>query len=73
MFINYEHDNHVYNVTIEKRDNHYFITYNNTEYKVQAEEIKQGLLKIKIGDRIIKTIITEGVKNKYVYLWAHLW
>ena len=68
MFINYEHDNHVYNVTIEKKDNHYFVTYDNTEYKVQAEEIKPGQLKIKIGDRIIKSIITEGEKEKYIFV-----
>jgi 3-methylcrotonyl-CoA carboxylase alpha subunit len=68
LFINYEHDNHVYNVTIEKKDNHYFVTYDNTEYKVQAEEIKPGQLKIKIGDRIIKSIITEGEKEKYVFV-----
>ena len=50
MFINYEHENHVYNVTIERRKNHFFITYNNTEYRVEAEETKPGQLKIKIGE-----------------------
>ena len=68
MFINYEHENHVYNVTIERREKHYFVTYNNTEYKVKAEEIKPGQLKIKIGDKIIKSIITEGEKEKYVFV-----
>ena len=68
MFINYEHENHVYNVITERRDNFYFITYDNTEYKVEAEEIKPGQLKIKIGDRIIKTIITEGKNEKYVFV-----
>jgi len=58
MFINYEHENHVYNVSIERRDKHYFITYDNTEYKVQAEELKPGHLKIKIGDRFVKSIIS---------------
>jgi biotin carboxyl carrier protein len=58
----------VYNVTIERRENHYFVTYNNTEYKVKAEEIKPGQLKLKIGDRIIKSIITEGDKEKYVFV-----
>lgn len=68
MFINYEHENNVYNVTIERRDKYYFITYNNTEYKVEAEEIRPGQLKIKMGDRIIKSIITEGEKEKYVFV-----
>ncbi len=68
MFINYEHDNHIYNVTIERRQKHYFITYGNTEYKARAEEIKPGYLKIKLGDRIIKSVITEGEKEKYVFV-----
>ncbi len=67
MFINYEHENQVYNVTTEHRENYYYITYDNTEYKVEAEEIKPGQLKIKLGDRIIKAIITEGQKEKYVF------
>ena len=68
MFINYEHENNVYNVTTEKRDNYFYITYNNTEYKVEAEEIKPGQLKIKIGDRILKAVITEGSKEKYCFV-----
>ncbi len=68
VFINYEHENNVYNVTIERKDKYYFITYNNTEYKVEAEELKPGQLKIKIGDRIIKSVITEGEKDKYVFV-----
>jgi 3-methylcrotonyl-CoA carboxylase alpha subunit len=68
MFINYEHNNSVYNVSVERRDNYYFITYDNIEYKVEAQEIKPGQLKIKIGDRIIKSTITEGTKEKYVFV-----
>ena len=68
MFINYEHGNNVYNVTIERRDNHYFVMYDNTEYRVKAEEIKPGYLKIKIGDRFIKSVITEGKNEKYVFV-----
>ena len=68
MFINYEHENHVYNVTIEHRDKHYFITYDNSEYKVEAEETRPGQLKIKIGDRLIKSVITEGEKEKFVFV-----
>ena len=68
MFINYEHGNNVYNVTIERRDNHYFVVYDNTEYRVKAEEIKPGYLKIRIGDRFIKSVITEGENEKYVFV-----
>ena len=68
MFINYEHENHVYNVTIERRKKNYFITYDNTEYKVEAEETKPGQLKIKIGERLIKSVITEGEKEKFVFV-----
>lgn len=68
MFINYEHENHVYNVTIERRKDNYFITYDNTEYKVEAEETRPGQLKIKIGDRLIKSVITEGEKEKFVFV-----
>ena len=68
MFINYEHENNVYNITIEHKDDHYYVMYDNTEYKVEAEEIKPGHLKLKIGDRIIKSVITEGDKEKFVFI-----
>ena len=68
MFINYEHNNHVYNVTIERKEKFYFVTYDNTEYKVEAEELNPGQLKIKMGDRLIKSIITEGDKEKFVFI-----
>jgi len=68
MFINYEHENHVYNVTVERRRDQYFVTYDNTEYKVEADEIKPGHLKIKLGDRVIKCVITKGEKDKFVFV-----
>ena len=68
MFINYEHQDNVYNITVEKKGEYYFITHDNAEYKVTAEEIKPGHLKIKLGDRIIKSIITAGEKEKYVFI-----
>jgi len=68
MFINYEHENHVYNVTVERRKNQYFVIYDNTEYKVKADEIKPGHLKIKLGDRVIKCVITKGDKDKFVFV-----
>jgi len=68
MFINYEYENHVYNVSVERRQDQYFVTYDNTEYKVKTDEIKPGHLKIKLGDRIIKCIITKGDKDKFVFV-----
>jgi biotin carboxyl carrier protein len=68
MFINYEHENNVYNVSVERRKNQYFVTYDNTEYKVEADEIKPGHLKIKLGDRVIKCVITKGDKDKFVFV-----
>ena len=68
MFINYEHENHVYNVSVERRKDQYFVTYDNTEYKVEADEIKPGYLKIKLGDRVIKCVITKGDKDKFVFV-----
>ena len=68
MFINYEFENQIYNVSVEKRDNYYYITYDNTEYKIIAEEIKGGHLKIKLGEKIIKSIVTEGNQEKFVFV-----
>lgn len=68
MFINYEHENHVYNVTVERKDDQFFIFYNNNEYTVRASEIKTGQLKLKLGDRVIKAIISEGEDSKFVFI-----
>ena len=68
MFINYEFQNQLYNVSVEKRNNYYYITYDNTEYKIIAEEIKGGHLKIKLGEKIIKSIVTEGNQEKFVFV-----
>ena len=68
MFINYEHNNHVYGVGVERRDNHFFITYDNNEYTVTADEQKSGQLTIQIGEKVIKCIISEGEDSKYVFL-----
>ena len=73
MFINYEHNNHVYNVTIEHKNEHFFVTYDNTEYKVEAEQLQKGQLKIKIGNRIIKALITEGEKEKFVFIEGNVY
>jgi len=68
MFINYEHKNNVYSVTIERRDKTYFVSYDNTEYKVSTDEIKPGHLKIKVGNRLVKAIVTDGENEKFVFI-----
>jgi 3-methylcrotonyl-CoA carboxylase alpha subunit len=68
MFINYEHNNHVYNITVERRDNRFFIIYDNNEYTVTATELKPGQLSVQLGDRVIKSIISQGGDNKFVFI-----
>jgi 3-methylcrotonyl-CoA carboxylase alpha subunit len=68
MFINYEHENHIYNITVERRGEQFFVIYDNIEYTVTAEELKPGMLKIILGDRIIKCAVSEGEDNKFVFI-----
>ena len=68
MFINYEHNSHVYNIEVERKKNQYFVTYNNNLYTVEAHEIKPGYLKIRLGDRIIKCVISENGDNRFVFI-----
>ncbi len=73
MFINYEHNNNVYNVTVERRNEQFYITYDNNEYTVTATEMSPGQLKILLGDRIIKSVVSEGDENKFVFLDGHVY
>ncbi|MFO7992504.1 MAG: biotin/lipoyl-containing protein [Thermoplasmata archaeon] len=68
MFLKYEHKNHVYNVEVEKEDGNYYITYDDKTYTVTATEVNVGHLKIELGDRTIKSVISEGDDSKYVFL-----
>lgn len=68
MFINYEHEDHIYSVTVERKDVHFFVIYDNNEYTVTAEELKSGQLKIKLGERVIKCVISEGEESKFVFI-----
>ena len=68
MFINYEYNNNVYNITVERRDDQFFITYDNNEYTVSATELKPGQLSIHLGDRVIKSIISPGEEDKFVFI-----
>jgi 3-methylcrotonyl-CoA carboxylase alpha subunit len=68
MFINYEHNAHIYPVTVERRGNQFFIMYDNNEYTVEANELKQGQLSIQLGDRLIKAVISGGDDSKFVFI-----
>jgi 3-methylcrotonyl-CoA carboxylase alpha subunit len=68
MFVNYEHNSNVYNVTVERRDNQFFITYDNNEYTVTATELKPGHLSFELGDRLIKCVVSEGEESKFVFI-----
>jgi biotin carboxyl carrier protein len=57
---------------IERRDDQFFIIYDNNEYTVSAEELKPGQLKISLGDRVIKSIISEGKESKYVFIEGNI-
>jgi biotin carboxyl carrier protein len=73
MFINYEHNNHVYNVTVERRDDTFFITYDNNEYTVTAKELKPGQLVIQLAERVIKSIISQGEDSKFVFIDGNIY
>ncbi len=68
MFINYEHDAHIYPVTVEYHDNQFYVTYDNNEYTVTANELSPGQLKLQLGDRIIKCVISERHDSKFVFI-----
>lgn len=68
MFINYEHNAHIYAVTVERRKNQFFITFDNNEYTVEANELKTGQLSIQLGDRLIKAVISGADDNKFVFI-----
>jgi len=53
---------------IEQRDDHFYIIYDNNEYTVSASEPKPGQLKITLGNRVIKSIISEGKENKFIFI-----
>lgn len=68
MFINYEHDSHVYPVTVEYRDGRFYVTYDNNEYTISADEVSPGQLKLQLGDRLIKAVISEKQDSKFVFI-----
>ena len=65
---NYEYDGRIYKMKVEKTKDAYLITFDETTYTVNATEIKPGYLRIKLGDKIIKAVISEGNESKFVFL-----
>jgi acetyl/propionyl-CoA carboxylase alpha subunit len=68
MFINYEYDNHLYNVKVERKGKEFFIAYGDNEYTASALEDKPGQLKIQVGEHGIKALISEGHDTKYIFI-----
>jgi biotin carboxyl carrier protein len=68
MFINYEYDNHLYNVKVERKGKEFYIAYGDNEYTASALEDKPGQLKIQVGERIIKALVSEGEENKFIFI-----
>lgn len=68
MELNYEYNNQIYKILSEKTEDGYVITFNDATYTVYASETKPGCLTIKLGDKIIKAVISEGPESKFVFL-----
>ena len=68
MDLSYEYNNQLYNITTAKKDNSYYVTINDTTYTLMANEIKPGHLKLTLGDKIIKAIISPGQEERYIFL-----
>ena len=68
MFINYEHEGHVYNVEVERKGEEYAVTYNGNTYIARAVEVKPGHLKIQVGDESIKCVISEVQGHKFIFV-----
>jgi len=59
-------------VTVERRDNRFFIMYDNNEYTVEATELKLGQLSIQLGDRVIKAVVSGADDNKFVFIEGNI-
>ena len=68
MELNYAYNDRIYKIKTEKQKDTYLITLNNTTYTVKASEIKPGFLRLTIDDKVIKAVISEGSKSKFVFL-----
>ncbi|MFO8110586.1 MAG: biotin/lipoyl-containing protein [Thermoplasmata archaeon] len=67
MFLRYEYNGNIYQVEVERKNGEYYITYDGDVYTVTAEEVERGYLKINLGGRIIKCVVSHIDKSKYVF------
>jgi 3-methylcrotonyl-CoA carboxylase alpha subunit len=65
---NYDYNGRIYKIKTERKEDTYTITYDDTNYTVTASEVKPGYLNIKLDDKLIKAVISEQKKRKYVFL-----
>jgi 3-methylcrotonyl-CoA carboxylase alpha subunit len=68
MEFSYEFDDQIYKITAERIEDNYIITFDETQYTVHASEIKPGYLKLRIGDTVLKAVVSEGKESKFVFL-----
>ena len=68
MELNYQYNNQIYKIISKRTEDGYTITFNDTTYTVSASETKPGCLKIKLDNKIIKAVISEGNESKFVFL-----
>ncbi len=67
MFLKYEHNGNVYRVEVERDGDKYYLTYEGDMYTVIATEIERGYLKIDLGGREIKCVVSETEDSKYIF------
>lgn len=68
MQLSYEYKGNIYNVNVEKRENRFYIVYDDSEYTVDASMIKEGQLKIGLGDTILKCVVASKSESRYVFV-----
>jgi len=73
MDLSYEYNNQLYHITTTKKDDSYYVTVNDTTYTLMATEIKQGHLKLTLGDKTIKAIISPGQEERYIFLEGNVY
>jgi len=68
MQLSYEYQGNIYNVNVEKRENRFYIVYDESEYTVDASMIKDGELKIGLGDTVLKCVVASKADSRYVFV-----
>ncbi len=68
MQLSYEYRGNIYNVNVEKREDRFYIVYDESEYTVDASMLKEGELKIALGDTILKCVVASKNDSRYVFV-----